>query len=216
MLLGPETFAISMANRSFLIAAGVALIALVASVTRYYFLAIIAALVGAGIIIYDFYADSQQSPVGGAIVRTLPHGSSVQWSRLYINRAAVSQHINSAAASQPGTVLNVSTLGIMGTNVSDHEIKLDAAYFLCGVDERKLDTQIGRGGARYKIRDLGPLPPGALFFVISDPLDPTEASLSPSEFLKRCAALSFVAKYNGTTEQIDFDRKTIEAALPKP
>jgi hypothetical protein len=197
----------SMTNRSFLIAARAALIALAASVTRYYLLAIIAALVGAGIIIHDFYADSQQSPVGGEIVRTGRHGSSVQWSRLYIN---------SAAASQPGTVLNVSTLGIMGTNVGDQEIKLDDVYFLCGGDERKLHAQIGRGGARYKLRDIGPLPPGALFFVVSDPLGPTEVGLSRSEFLKSCATVSFAAKYTGTTEQIDFDFQTVESALPKP
>jgi hypothetical protein len=196
-----------MTNRSRLIAARAAFVALVASVTRYHFLAIIAALVAAGIIFREFYADLQQSPAGGEIVRTGRDGSSVQWTRLYIN---------SAAASQPGTVSNVSTLGIMGTNVGDREIKLDDVYFLCGVDEKKLDVQIGRGGGRYKIRDMGPLPPGALFFVVSDPLGPAEVGLSPSEFLKSCAVVSFVGKYNGTREQIDFDRQTVESALPKP
>jgi len=205
MRLTPEGFAISMTNRSF--TARAALTALAASFTRYYFLAIMAVLVGAGIIIHDFNTDSQQLPVGGEFVRTGRYASSVRWSRLYIN---------GAAAPQPGTVLNVSTLSIMGTNVSDQEIKLDDVYFLCGGDERKLHAQIGRGGARYKIRDIGPLPPGALFFVVSDPVGPTEGDLSPSEFLKSCATVSFVAKYIGTTEQIDFDRQTVESALPKP
>lgn len=181
-----------MTNRGFLIAAGGTLIAL-------------ALLVASRIIIYS--ANSQRSPVGSENLQTLRHGSSMQWSKLYINRTA---------ASQPGTVSNISTLGIMGTNVGDRGIKLNEVYFLCGVDERKLNTQIGRGGARYKIRDIGPLPPGALFFVVSDPLGPTDDGLSLSEFLKSCATVSFVAKYNGTTEQIDFDRQTVESALPKP
>jgi hypothetical protein len=201
MLLRPE-----MSNGSFLISAVVALISLAAWITRYYSIAIIVALVGAGVIIYDFYGGSQQLPAAGEAVRTGHLGSSVRWSRLYIN---------GAAASQPGAVVNVSTVSIMGTNVSDAEVKLDEAYFLCGIDERRLNAQIGRGGARYKTRDVGPLPPGALFFVVSDPLGSADAGLNPSEFLKICATVSLVAKYNGTTQQIDFDRQTVESILPK-
>jgi hypothetical protein len=197
-------FAVLMRNGSFLISAVVALISLAARITRYYSTAIIVALIGAGVIIYNFYGSSQQLPAGGQIIQT---GSSVQWSRLYIN---------SAGASKPGAVLNVSTLGIMGTNVSDAEVKLDEAYFLCGIDERRLNAQIGRGGARYKIRDVGPLPPSALFFVVSDPLGPVDAGLNISEFLKICATVSLVVKYNDTTQQIDFDRGTVESVLPKP
>jgi hypothetical protein len=200
-------FAVLMTNGNSLISAVVALISLAAWITRHHSVAVIAALIGAGVIIYDFYGGSQQLPTGGETVRTGHHENSVQWSRLYIN---------SAAASRPGAVLNVSTVGIMGTNVSDAEVKLDEAYFLCGIDERRLNAQIGRGGARYKIRDVGPLPPGALFFVVSDPLGPVDAGLNPSEFLKTCATVSLVAKYNGTTQQIDFDRQTVESGLPKP
>jgi hypothetical protein len=196
-------FAVLMRNGSFLISAVTALISLAARVTRYYSIAIIVALIGAGVIIYDFYGGSEQLPAGGEITR----GSSVQWSRLYIN---------GAAASESGAVLNVSTVGIMGTNVSDAEVKLDEAYFLCGIDERRLNAQIGRGGARHKTQDVGPLPPGALFFVVSDPLGPIDAGLSPSEFLNTCATVSLVVKYNGTTQQIDFDRGTVQSALPKP
>jgi hypothetical protein len=176
-------------------------------ITRYYSIVIIAALIGAGVIIYDFYGGSQQLPAEGEAVKTGHYGSSVQWSRLYIN---------SAAASQPRAVLNVSTVGIMGTNISDAQVKMDEIYFLCGIDGRRLNAQIGRGGARYKTRDVGPLPPGALFFVVSDPLGPVDAGLNPSEFLKTCATVSFVARYNGITQQIDFDRQTVESALPKP
>jgi hypothetical protein len=204
MLLRPEVFGVLMRNGSFLMSAVVALISLAAQITRYYFIAIIAALIGAGVVIYEFYGDPQQLPTGSATIRT---GSSVQWSRLYVN---------SAAASKPGAVLNVSTVSIMGTNVSDAAVKLDEAYFLCGIDERRLNAQIGRGGARYKIRDVGPLPPGALFFVVSDPLGTVDAGLNPSEFLKTCATVSLVAKYNGTTQRIDFDRGTVQSALPKP
>jgi hypothetical protein len=195
-----------MTNEILVISVSVAVIALAAWFTRYYSIAIIAAAVGAGVIIYDLYVGSQSSPASGDTVRTGRSGGSVQWSRLYIN---------SAAAPQPGGVLNVSTVGIMGTNVSDAEVKLDEAYFLCGIDERRLNVQIGRGGARYKVRDVGPLPPGALFFVVSDPLGPLDAGLNPSEFLKTCTTMSFVARYNGTTRQIDFDRQTVESAVPK-
>jgi hypothetical protein len=180
-----------------------ALISLAARVARYYFIAIIAALIGAGVITYDFYRGSHQLPAGDETIR----GSSLQWSRLYVG---------SAAACKSGTVLNVSTVGIMGTNVGDAKVKLDEAYFLCGIDERRLNAQIGRGGARYKIADVGPLPPGAPFFVVSDPLGPVDAGLTPSEFLKTCATVSLVVKCNGTTQQIDFDWRTIESVLPKP
>jgi hypothetical protein len=181
--------------------------AVLTRVTRYYSIGIIAVLIGTGVIIYDFYGGSQQLPTGGESVPTGHYGSSVQWSRLYIN---------SAAASQPGAVLNVSTVGIMGTNISDAEVKLDEVYFLCGIDERRLNARIGRGGARYKTRDVSPLPPGALFFVVSDPLGPVDAGLNPSEFLETCATVSLVAKYNGAVQQIDFDRQSVESALPRP
>jgi hypothetical protein len=176
-------------------------------ISRCYRVVIIAVLIGAGVIIYDFYGGSQQLPADGETVQTGHYGGSVRWSRLYIN---------SAAAPRPGAVSNVSTVGIMGTNISDAEVKLDEAYFLCGIDERRLNAQIGRGGARYKTRDVAPLPPGALFFVVSDPLGPVDAGLDPSEFLKTCATVSLVARYNGITQQIDFDRQTVESALPTP
>lgn len=199
----------SMTDRIFVIAAAAVLIAVAASISRYYFVAIIAALVGAGAIALDRYADFGQSPASaaGESVRMGFHGSPVAWSGLYIN---------SAAASQPGNLSNVSTLSVMGKNVSEREIRLDEVYFLSDLDGTKLNAQIGWGGARYKIRDMGPLPPGALFFVVSDPLGPTDAGLGPSAFLKAWATISFVARYNGTTQTIEFDRQTVESALPKP
>jgi len=196
-----------MTNWIVVVAVAAALTALAAVFARHYAIAMIAALVGAGIIIHDRYGDFQQLPAGGETVLARRDENPVEWSRLYIN---------SAGASQPGTVVNISALGIMGTNVSNEEIKLDEVYFLCGLDGTKLNAQIGRGGARYKARDLGPLPPGALFFVVSDPLGPTDAGLSPSEFLKTWATIAFVARYNGTTQRIEFDRQTVESALPKP
>lgn len=207
MLSGPEAVAISMTDWIFVVAVPVALIAIAASIARYHFIAIIVALVGTAAIILDRYADFQKLPAGGETIRMGLHGSPVAWSRLYIN---------GTAASRSGNLLNVSTLSIMGTNVSDREIKLDQAYFLCDLDGTKLNAQFGRGGMRYKIRDIPPLPPGAVFFVVSDPIGPKDAGLSPSEFLKTWATISFVAKYSGTTQKIEFDRQTVEAALPKP
>lgn len=187
------------------VAAAVALIAVAASIARYHFIAIVAVLAGgAAIIILDRYNGFQQLPAGGETTRMELRGRPVSWSKL---------HVDGAAASRPG---NISTLSIMGANASDEEIKFHELYFLCDLDGKKLAVQIGRGGTRYKIQDAPPLPPGAFFFVVSDPLGPMDVGLSPSEFLKTWATISFVAKYKGTTQTIEFDRQTVEAALPKP
>jgi len=191
------------------IAGAVALVAVAASIARYHAIAVIAVLVGGGVIVLGLYHDDvRQSPTGSSdTVRMGLHGSPVAWSTLYIN---------GAAGSQPESALNVTTLSIMGRIDGDGEIKLDEAYFVCDLDGTRLNAQIGRGGVRYKIHDAGSLPPGALFFIVSDSLGPTDAGLSPGEFLKTWATISFVARYNGTTQKIEFDRQTVELALPKP
>jgi len=196
------------------IAVALTLLAVAAAIARYRLTAIIVALVGSGLIIFDRYGDFQQLWSGRqSDDETAPrelhrsHDGTVAWSRLFINSAGVAER---------GKPLNVATLGIMGTNVSDRDITLEDAYFIGGLDGKKLKVQIGRGGGRYKIRDVGPLPPGAVFFVVSDPLGPTKEGVSSSEFLETWATLSFVARYNGTTQQLDFNRRTVEASLPKP
>lgn len=202
-----------MTDMIFVIAVAVALIAVAASIARYYLIGMLLILIGSGLIIFDRFADFQQlwsgsqsddEPVPTELHTS--HESTVAWSRLFINSAGV---------AQPGQPLNISTLGIMGTNISDQNITLEDAYFIGGLDGTKLKVQIGRGGARYKVGDVGPLAPSDVFFVVSDPLGPTNAGISPSEFLKTWATLSFVAKYNGTTQQLDFDRHTVQASLPK-
>jgi hypothetical protein len=182
-------------------------------------IAIVAVLAGGAAVIFDHYNGFQQLPAGGETPATgrmdgqNSRGGydgvrgNVKWSRLFIN---------GPAASQAGDFLNVSTLSIMGTNVSDKEVKLDEAYFLSGLEETKLKAHIGRGGGRYNIEEMRPLPPGALFFIVSDPLGRVDAGLSQSEFLKNWARISFVARYDGTTQTIEFDRQTVEVALPKP
>jgi hypothetical protein len=206
----------SMTDTIFIIAAVMALMAVAASIARYRLISIALALVGSGMIVLDRYGDFQHLWSGGqqlssddeAISTGLhsSHESTVAWSRLFINSAGV---------AQPGQPLNIATLSIMGTNVSDGDIKLGDAYFIGGVDGTKLNVQIGRGGARYKIGDLGPLPPGAVFFVVSEPIVPRDAGVSPGQFLKTWATLSFVARYNSTTQQLDFDQHAVEASLPK-
>jgi len=191
----------------FVLAVAAALIAVAASVARYHFIAIIAVLLAGAAIILDGYNGFQQLPARGETQRMTLHGSPVSWSNIYIN---------GVTASRPQTLSNISTLSIMGANASDQEIKFHDLYFLCDLEGTKLATQIGRGGARYKIKDAPPLPPGAFFFVVSDSLGSRDVGLSPSEFLKTWATISFVAKYNGTTQTIDFDRQAVEAALPKP
>jgi len=133
-------------------------------------------------------------------------GEPLGWSRLYINNTVIS------VSKQD----NIFTLTIMGGNVSDQEIKLDEAYFLSGIDGSRLDAKIGWAGAVYKVQEIKPIPAGALLFILSDAIGPANVGLSQDEFLKKWAIVTFVAKYNGTTQRIPFDRDAVKSMLPKP
>ena len=200
-----------MTDTIFVVAVTAALTAAAASIARRHFIAIIAVLFGGaaavGLARYNGFQQLPKLSTSGEIKRMELHGRPVSWSSLYINGAAV---------SRPGNDSNISTLSITGANAGSEEIKFHELYFLCDPDGKKLAVQIGRGGTRYKIKDLPSLSPGAFFFVVSDPLGPTDVGLSKSEFLKTCATISFVAKFNDTAQTIEFDRQTVEAALPKP
>lgn len=195
------------------LAAGAVFIAAVASLARYRIIALVAALVAGGAIFLDYYDSSRRLPIGseapadrsGAAIEA--HGTPVAWSRLYIN---------GTPDLQSGKLANVSALTIAGTNVGSEDIKLDDAYFLSATDGKRLGVRIGRGGARFSVRDTDPLPSGAFFFVVSDPVSPRSPGLSPDDFLKTWSTIYFVAKYNGRTQQIEFDRKTVESMLSKP
>jgi hypothetical protein len=190
-----------------------ALIALAASIFRYRTIALAAALVAGAAVLLDYYGNYQGAPAAPeeSADRDSPameaHGTPVAWSRLYMD---------SSSDPQSAKPANVSALSIAGTNVSNKDIKLEDAYFVSGLDGTRLNARIGRGGMRYKVQDLDPLPPGAFFFVASDPIGPTNAGLSRDDFLKTWATIYFVTKYNGTTHRIEFDRKTVESLLPKP
>ena len=187
-------------------------IAVAASVARYRIIALVAALIAGGAVLVDYYGNSQgatvapEAPVDGDSRAVESPGSPVSWSRLYLD---------TTSEPQPGKPATISSLSIAGTNVSSKDIKLDEVYFVSGVDGTKLNVQIGRDGMRYKVQDLRPLPPGAFFFVVSDPIGPANAGLSADDFLKTWATISFVAKYNGATQQIEFDQKTVQSLLPK-
>jgi hypothetical protein len=184
-------------------------IAAVASLGRYRLIAMTAALVTVGAISLVYYENRhenrQRTPTDAAAVQTTVQNEPVTWSRLYINGTAV---------SQTGTPSNISTLSIAGT-VGAEDIKLDDAYFLSGVDGTKLGARIGRGSGRYQIKNVSPLPPGAFFFVVSDPVGPPDRGLSPDNFLKTWSTIYFVVKYNDTTQKIEFDQETVESMLKK-
>ena len=194
-------------GRVFWVAAAASLIAAAASAGRYRVIvtaaAAVVALVAAGAIALVYYQHHQPLPSSADVVQARQTGP-VTWSRLYIN---------SAAASQSGAPANIAALSIAGTNTGSQEIKLDDAYFLSGIDGTKLSVQIGRGGGRYKIQNVSPLPPGAFFFVVSDPIGPKDQGLSPDNFLKTWGTIYFVVKYNGTTQKIEFDQETVESTL---
>lgn len=188
-------------------------VAVAASIARYRVVALAAALIAGGAVLLDHYgtnegarplpevsADRDSTPME-------PHGSPVSWSRLYID---------STPDPKSAKAANIAALSIAGTNVGSGDLKLEEAYFVSGIDGTKLDVRIGRDGTRYKIQDLGPLPPGAFFFVASDPIGPTNAGLSADDFLKTWATISFVVKYNGATQTVEFGRETVESLLSKP
>jgi hypothetical protein len=194
-------------------AVATALIALTALIARYRIIALAAALFAGAAVLVDFYGNYQDAPTGPeeSADRDSPamqaQGTPVAWSRLYID---------STSDPQSRKPANISALSIAGTNVGKEAIKLDEAYFVSGVDGNRLNARIGRDGMRYKVQDLGPLPPGAFFFVVSEPIGPTNAGLNPGDFLKTWATIYFVAKYNGSTQRIAFDRRTVESLLPTP
>ena len=195
-------------GKAFWVAAAASLIAAAASAGRNRVIAtaVVAALVGAGAIALAYYEHYRPLPTSAAVVQTHIQTGPVTWSRLYFN---------STSASQTETPSNISSLSIAGTNVGAQEIKLDDAYFLSGIDGTKLNVQIGRGGRRYEIKSTSPLPPGAFFFVVSDPLGPKDQGLSQDNFLKTWSTIYFVIKYNGTTQKIEFDQEAVEAMLTK-
>jgi len=196
-------------GKAFWVAAAASLIAAAASAGRYRVIATAAAataLVIAGTIALVYYEHYQPFPTSAAVVQTRIQTGPVTWSRLYFN---------STSASQTETPSNISTLSIAGTNVGAQEIKLDDAYFLSGVDGTKLGARIGRGGGRHEIKNTSPLPPGAFFFVVSDPIGPKDQGLSPDNFLKTWSTIYFVVKYNGTTQKIEFDQETVASMLTK-
>lgn len=198
----------------FLWVAGAAVfIAGAASLARYRIVALVAALIAGGAILVDYYDSAQSPPVGAEVAADQSgdamqaHGSPVAWSGLYIN---------GASDPRSGKLASVSALSIAGTNVGSEDVRLEEVYFRSGADGAKLNVRIGRGGARLNVGDTGPLPPGAFFFVVSDPVSAGSSGLSPDDFLKTWPTISFVAKYNGTTQNIEFDRKTLESILSKP
>ena len=196
-------------GKAFWVAAAASLIAAVTSAGRYRLMAaaaVVAALVTAGAIALAYYEHYQPLATSADVVQTRSQTGPVTWSRLYIN---------STPTSESRAPANVSSLSIAGTNVGAGEIKLDDAYFLSGVDGTKLSARIGRGGGRYEIKNTSPLPPGAFFFVVSDPIGPKDQGLSPSNFLKTWGTIYFVVKYNGTTQKIEFDQDTVESMLTK-
>jgi hypothetical protein len=192
------------------VAVAAVVIAVTASITRYRIIALAAALFAGGAVLLGYYGANQGASVVPEVsadrdsTAVEPHGSPVSWSRLYLDSTTDSKTTNIAAFS------------IAGTNVGTGDLKLEEAYFVSGVDGTKLNVRVGRDGMRYKIQDLSPLPPGAFFFVVSDPLGPTKAGLSAEDLLKTWATISFVVKYNGTAQTIEFGRKTLESLLPKP
>jgi hypothetical protein len=95
------------------------------------------------------------------------------------------------------------------------KIKLDDAYFLSGIDSRRVNVTINWGGKRYKISEIKPIPAGAFLYIISDSIGPDEG-LTQDEFLNDWAIIYFIAKYNGITQRIPFDQEAVKSMLRRP
>jgi hypothetical protein len=150
---------------------------------------------------------SHRSFTGSDLLRAGLNGSPMGWSQLYINDTAL------GAAAKP---MNITELTLFGGNVSDKEITLDDAYFLSGIDSTRLDAKIGWGGTQYKIQEIKPIPAGAFVFIMSEPIGPPNVGLSQADFIDKWATVIFIAKYNGITQRVSFDREAVKSAIPKP
>ena len=134
-------------------------------------------------------------------------GQPLGWSQLFINNTII---------SPTGKPMNITDLDMMGANLSDKEIKLDDIYFISGMDGERLNVKIGLGGTRYKIEDINPIPPKAIFFISSDPIGPPNTGFPQQEFLNKWGAMTLVVKFDGTEQRIAFDKDTVIASLPRP
>jgi hypothetical protein len=65
------------------------------------------------------------------------------------------------------------------------------------------------------IQEIKAIPAGAFVFVMSDPIGPPKVGLSQDDFLNKWAIVTFIAKYNGITQRIPFDREAVKSMLPK-
>jgi hypothetical protein len=151
---------------------------------------------------YDQHWRSQQWSGPDLILNSL-QGSPVGWSTIFLDRADV---------NDPPNVRNVS---LTGGNVSEEEIRLDDAYLLSGISGDRLDLKVIWGGKAYAIKDIKPIPPRAIFVLVSDTFNPPKG-ISEKDFLVNWSIIYFVAEYKGQKQRITFDEKTISALLPKP
>ena len=180
-----------------------AAVAFFTSFTRYRAIAIAAALIACAAVASDYYytfrynrlfldeGDFQGFPLG--------------WSGISINNARL---------YPPGSKPNINSIGLLGSNVGDKEIKLDDIYFISGITGARLDAKIDVSGAQYGVQEINPIPPGALLFVTSDKIGPAQG-LTVEEFLNVWSIVYFVAEYNGAKQKITFDRRTVHAMLPQ-
>jgi hypothetical protein len=210
-----QLFGISFGDLSFWLAVAAALVAIIAAIAHLRAVAAVAALFGLAAAGLTAYANLHRGAVNSQVtqgaesqtLRTATQSGPIQWSRL---------SINTIPAAAPGKPPNIATLGIIGINNGKEAIKIDDAYFLSGVDGTRLDATIDFGGSRKKPSDMTPIPPGGLFFVLSNALGRPNLGLAETEFLKTWASLTFVIGFDGTSKRIRFDQDMISEILPKP
>jgi len=134
------------------------------------------------------------------------HGTPMGWGDLFLNDTVVSP------SSRP---VNIRNMSVFGGNTGDREVRIDDAYFLSGIDGSTIGVKIVWGAQTYKVTEIRPIPPGALLFLMSDPVAKDPDGMMQDEFLSKWSIVTLVVKYDGVEHRIPFDETAVKAAIPR-
>jgi hypothetical protein len=177
------------------IAAGV--VSIIGVFSRYRLISVIAAVIACGAVAFDFL----YGPPRGSFL-TFNIG---QWNWLaYVQGLDVGNN-----------QYRYFLLEMVGTNVGSKEIKVDDAYFVSGVTGAQAHVKVQMANKPAAIDEINPVPPRASLGLYTE-LNPPNG-LSADDFLKLWGPFSFVVKYDGNTQRVDFTREqTVQMVTHNP
>ncbi len=114
-----------------------------------------------------------------------------------------------AQAVDPGDPqTKYSTLEMIGRNISEHEVKLRDAYFVSGVTGEQVNLKVQIIPLAAAIADINPIPPAAIFALITTLGPDDDTGITAADFLKTWGPFSFVVEYDDEkTYRIDLNRQ---------